>query len=87
MVLRSILALIRAVRSGREITLLDTPGHEAFAALRQHGAALTDVVIIVVAADDGVKPGAIEAIRFARDAHAKIVVAAINKIDKEGCQP
>ena len=76
----------QTVRSGREITLLDTPGHEAFAALRQHGAALTDVVIIVVAADDGVKPQTIEAIRFARDAHAKIVVA-INKIDKEAANP
>jgi len=69
-------------RAGRVITLLDTPGHEAFAALRQHGAALTDVVIIVVAADDGVKPQTIEAIRFARSANAKIIVA-INKIDKE----
>lgn len=72
----------QTVRNGRAITLLDTPGHEAFAALRQHGAALTDVVIIVVAADDGVKPQTIEAIRFARSANAKIVVA-INKIDKE----
>ncbi len=76
----------QTIRKGRPITLLDTPGHEAFAALRQHGAALTDVVIIVVAADDGVKPQTIEAIRFAREANAKIVVA-INKIDKEAANP
>lgn len=76
----------QTIRNDRPITLLDTPGHEAFAALRQHGAALTDVVIIVVAADDGVKPQTVEAIRFAREAHAKIVVA-INKIDKEAANP
>ena len=73
-------------RGERMITLLDTPGHEAFAALRQHGAVLTDVVIIVVAADDGVKPQTVEAIRFARTANAKIVVA-INKMDKETANP
>lgn len=67
----------------RLITFLDTPGHEAFAAIRQHGAMLTDIVIIVVAADDGVKPQTIEAINFAKTANAKIIVA-INKIDREG---
>lgn len=68
---------------GRLITFLDTPGHEAFAAIRQHGAMLTDIVVIVVAADDGVKPQTIEAINFAKSANAKIIVA-INKIDREG---
>lgn len=69
--------------NNRKITFLDTPGHEAFAAIREHSAHLTDIAVIVVAADDGVKPQTLEAIRFARKAGARIIVA-INKIDKEG---
>ncbi len=70
----------------RDITFLDTPGHEAFAALREHGAHLTDVAIIVVAADDGIKPQTLEAIRFAKKAGVQIVVA-ITKIDKPEANP
>lgn len=71
------------VRNNRPITFLDTPGHEAFAAIREHGAHLTDIAVIVVAADDGIKPQTLEAIRFARKAGVKIVVV-LNKIDKPG---
>lgn len=65
----------------RTITFIDTPGHEAFTVLREHGAHLTDVAIIVVAADDGVKPQTLEAIKFAQKSGVKILVA-ITKVDK-----
>ncbi len=76
----------QTVYNDKKITLLDTPGHEAFAAIRQHGALLTDIVVIVVAADDGVKPQTVEAIKFAKSANAKIIVA-ISKMDKPIANP
>ena len=72
--------------NGRDITFLDTPGHEAFTAMRMRGANSTDIAILVVAADDGVMPQTIEAINHAKAAGVEIIVA-INKIDKDGANP
>ncbi len=72
--------------NGREITFLDTPGHEAFTSMRARGAQVTDIAILVVAANDGVMPQTIEAINHAKNANIPIIVA-INKIDVEGANP
>ena len=73
-------------KAGNKITFIDTPGHEAFTAMRSRGASVTDIVVLVVASDDGVMPQTIEAIRHAKAANAPIIVA-INKMDKADANP
>ena len=72
--------------NGEKVVFLDTPGHEAFTSMRARGAQVTDMAILVVAADDGIMPQTIEAINHAKAANVPLIVA-INKIDKPGANP
>ncbi len=76
----------QVVHEGKHITFLDTPGHEAFTSMRARGAQITDIVVLVIAADEGMKPTTVEAIAHAKEANVPILVA-LNKMDREGADP